>query len=889
MIKSKEIRKQFIEFFESKKHKAVPSAPVIPIDDPTLLFTNAGMNQFKNIFLGQVEPKYPRVVDSQKCIRAGGKHNDLDEVGRDGYHHTFFEMLGNWSFGDYYKKEAITWAWELLTEIWKLPKELLYATVHQSDEEAYDMWKSETDIDPDHIEFHGDKDNFWEMGNTGPCGPCSEIHIDRGEKFCQLKDSSNHKCKVNGDCHRFIELWNLVFIQFNRDEEGTLHHLKSTHVDTGAGFERICQVLQHKKSNYDTDLFMPIIEEISEISGIKYPDDEQTDFTRKQDSVISLEKYDGTSHRVIADHVRCLSFALADGGLPSNEGRGYVLRRILRRAARHGHLLGLKEPFLHKLVDTVIEVMGAHFRELAEKKTHIKMIIKAEEERFNETLDKGLAKFAEILADQKGEKIPGKDAFMLYDTFGFPLDLTKIMAEEHGLTVDEEGFQKEMEKQKERARKAGKFDAETSQMEKLGLPPSVTSEFVGYEETQIKTRLIKHFVDEEKGVVMVLAETPFYAESGGQIADIGEIFNENFKVKIHDVQKENEVFFHFGKLISGKIDSGEVTARIDLARRKSIARNHTATHLLHKALREVLGEHVQQKGSLVHPDHLRFDFTHFKQVDKHELDVIERNVNAKVRECLPLRKEIKGIEEARKDGAMALFGEKYGEEVRVVSIADYSQELCGGTHLDFTGEIGLFKITSESSIAAGIRRIEAITGEKAEQYVKILEDELDVIGRQLNAPASAIPEKIEKMLSENKKLHVQLKAVRIKSAGNVLDNIIANSQEINGVKLVVTKVNIPNPGMMRQLGDQLKDKLKSGIGVLFAEIEGNVSILTIVTKDLTDKYHAGKIVGKIAELVGGRGGGRPDMAMAGGKDVEKIDEAMKQVGEIIGNFNTEKH
>jgi alanyl-tRNA synthetase len=867
MISSQSIRKQFIEFFESKKHKSVRSAPVIPIDDPTLLFTNAGMNQFKNIFLGQVEPEYPRVVDTQKCIRAGGKHNDLDEVGKDGYHHTFFEMLGNWSFGDYYKKEAITWAWELLTDVWKLPKDLLYATVYTSDEEAYNYWKSETDINPTHIEYHDDEDNFWKMGNTGPCGPCSEIHIDRGIEFCNLQDDPKHTCRVNGDCHRYIELWNLVFIQFNSDENGELKPLKHKYVDTGAGFERICQVLQDKDSNYETDLFIPIIEELSRVSGIKYFQDER-----------------GTSHRVIADHIRALSFALADGGLPSNEGRGYVLRRILRRAARHGHLLGMKEPFLFELVDSVIKVMGDHFQEMIEKRTHIMMIIKAEEKRFNETLDKGLAKFIEIMLNLETKKIPGEAAFMLYDTYGFPLDLTKIMAEEKDLTVDETGFHQEMQKQKTRARKANKFDLETSQMQKLGLHPSVTTEFVGYSKTNIKATMIKHFVDEEKGVIIVLDETPFYAESGGQVSDLGEIYNDDFKVVISEVQKENDVFFHFGKLISGEMKSNEITAKIDLERRKNIARNHTATHLLHKALRDVLGDHVQQKGSLVHPDHLRFDFTHFQQVSRHELDIVERTVNEKVRACINLNTQIQTIEEAKKDGAMALFGEKYGDNVRVISIGEYSKELCGGTHLNFTGEIGLFKITSESSIAAGIRRIEAITGFQAEKYVKVLENEIDEIGRHLNAPSTSVLDKIQKMLSENKKLHVQLKAIRVKSAGSALDQMIDKAVMINGVKVVIAKVSIPNPGMMRPIGDQLRDKLKSGIGVLFADVGGNVSVLVIVTKDLTNQYHAGKIIGKVAELVGGKGGGRPDMAMAGGKDASKIQDAMKQVKEIIEGY-----
>lgn len=929
MISSKEIRKQFIEFFEKKQHKAVPSAPVIPIDDLTLLFTNAGMNQFKNIFLGQIKPSHLRVVNSQKCIRAGGKHNDLEEVGRDGYHHTFFEMLGNWSFGDYYKKEAINWAWELLTKVWKLPKDKLYATVHKTDNEAYDLWKSETDIEHSHIEFHGDKDNFWEMAATGPCGPCSEIHIDRGKKFCNLKDNPNHKCKINGDCHRYIELWNLVFIQFNRDETGKLTPLSQKYVDTGAGFERIVQVLQKKDSNYHTDLFMPIIEKIVEISGKEYHSDER-----------------GTSHRVIADHIRALSFALADGGMPSNEGRGYVLRRILRRAARHGHLLNMKKPFLYKLVDVVVDLMGDHFTELREKQAHIKLIIKAEEERFNLTLDNGLKEFSLLLSNKfqdisktlqkafKRQKIDmpkfqnslsnilpvkiefpstkielpslkifesdiaellnkniknynlltGKNVFKLYDTYGFPLDLTRIMAEEKGLKVDEKGFEKEMEKQKKRAREAAKFDMKLEEIDWIEFKPATKTEFVGYLSNTASCLIQKYFIDDENNVKLVVDKTPFYAESGGQVADIGRIFNNECKIKISDVMKENDVFIHIGKLVSGEINEKEYTAAIDQENRKKITRNHTATHLLHKALKEVLGEHIQQKGSFLHPDHLRFDFTHFKQVSKHELDIVEKAVNAKIRECIPLTAKIQNIDTAKKAGAVALFGEKYAEKVRVISIGNYSKELCGGTHLDYTGEIGLFKITSESSIAAGIRRIEAITGEKAEQYVKILEDEIDEIGRHLHAPSASVLEKIQKMVSENKQMHIQLKAIRVKSAGSTLDQLIEKAILLDDIKVVVAKVNVQNPGMMRQIGDQLRDKLKSGIGVLFSKLEGKVSILVIVTKDLTDRYHAGKIVGKVAEIVGGRGGGKQNMAMAGGKDSSKIDEAIKKVPEIISSL-----
>ena len=896
MFSSIEIRQQFIEFFISKNHKQVKSAPVVPIDDPTLLFTNAGMNQFKNIFLGQTQAEFPRIVDTQKCIRAGGKHNDLEEVGKDGYHHTFFEMLGNWSFGDYYKKEAIMWAWDLLTEIWKLPKDKLYATVHKTDEEAFNLWKNETDIDLSHIEYHSDKDNFWEMGNSGPCGPCSEIHIDRGIEFCNLHDDSNHKCKVNGDCHRYIELWNLVFIQFYREEDGKLSPLPKKYVDTGAGFERIVQVLQNTDSNYHTDLFMPIIEEISKISGIQYQNKshekaQNAQIIQIQNSVSSEVNYDGTSHRVIADHIRALTFALADGGMPSNEGRGYVLRRILRRAARHGRILGLKKPFLYELVDSVVNLMGDHFSELKEKKAHIKLIVKAEEERFNLTLDNGIAKFKEITKGTRNKEqgaskiISGKDVFMLYDTYGFPLDLTKVMAEEKGLDVDEEGFHKEMEKQKKRARKAAKFDFNLQKIDWIEFHPTTKTDFVGYTSKKTICVIQKYFIDDENNVKIVLDKTPFYAESGGQVADIGRIFNNECEIKITNVQKENDVWIHLGKLVSGEINEQEFTAVIAEEYRKNIARNHTATHLLHKALKGVLGEHIQQKGSLVNAEHLRFDFTHFQQVTKRELDFVEKIVNQKIRECISLQTEFKNIDDAKNEGATALFGEKYGDEVRVVSVGDFSKELCGGTHLNFTGEIGFFKITSESSIAAGIRRIEAISGERAENYVKVMEEEFDEIGRFLNTPQFNIMEKMKKIISENKAMHLKIRGFRIKSSGNKLDELIQNARFINNIKVVAARIKVSNPNEMRQIGDQLRNKLKSGIGVLITETNGKVGILTIVTKDLIKQFHAGKIAGQIAEIVGGKGGGRPDMAMAGGKDVSKIEDAIKQVPAILKSLN----
>ena len=863
-MKSNDIRQQFIDFFVSKQHIPVRSAPVIPWDDPTLLFTNAGMNQFKNIFLGLKDPDFPRATDSQKCIRAGGKHNDLEEVGRDGYHHTFFEMLGNWSFGDYYKKEAISWAWELLTDVWKLPKELLYATVHKSDTEAYDLWKSQTDIDPSHIEYHDDKDNFWEMGETGPCGPCSEIHIDRGAEFCNLKHDPNHVCKVNGDCHRYIELWNLVFIQYNRDADGALHPLPRKYVDTGAGFERICQVLQNKSSNYDTDIFSPILDAIASISGVPY----------RQDA-------EGISHRVIADHIRALSFALADGGLPGNEGRGYVLRRILRRAARHGRLLELKKPFLYRLVDSVVAVMGDHYTELREKQAHIKMIIKAEEERFNLTLDKGLVKFQEIIAHLDANRIDGADAFMLYDTYGFPLDLTRILAEEKGLELDEAGFNIAMEAQKTRARNAARFTLNIEDVDWIELRDCTPTEFVGYDETSARCCILKYTIDDHDNVRIVLDKTPFYAESGGQVADTGVLYNDTCKIKIENVQKQQDLFVHIGRVLEGEVSDEEFVAMIDEERRLSIARNHTAAHLLHQALREVLGAHVNQKGSAVNADGLRFDFTHFQQVTQEELGMVEGIVNRVVRDCYFVDTAVKPIDEAKAEGATALFGEKYGDEVRVVTMGDFSKELCGGTHLQFTGEIGLFKILSESSIAAGVRRIEAVTGEKAELYVRSLESDLEEVMRLVNSPKGMMLDKLQKIIEENRELHHQMEALEAKSAGSKLDELLAEATYVDGIKLVAARLDVADGKAMRAAGDQLRDKLGSGIGVLIGDVGGKVSIIVIVTKDLTRRFKAGAIVGKVAEIVGGRGGGRPDMARAGGKDVGKIDEAVAAVKAIV--------
>lgn len=860
---SKDIRQQFISFFIEKGHSFVHSSPVIPSDDPTLLFANAGMNQFKSIFLGQKEITIPRAVNSQKCIRAGGKHNDLEEVGKDGYHHTFFEMLGNWSFGDYYKEEAILWAWELLTEVWKLPKHLMYATVHTSDSEAYELWKAKTDIDHSHISYHGDKDNFWEMGETGPCGPCSEIHIDRGANACDKQGTEGHTCSVNGDCARYIELWNLVFIQYNREANRELTPLKHKFVDTGAGLERITQVLQDKDSNYETDLFMPIIAKLADISGVPYSQE------------------DGTSHRVIADHVRCLCFALADGGFPSNEGRGYVLRRILRRAARHGRLLGFAEPFLHTLVDTVVGVMGHHYTELAGKEEFIKMVIKAEEERFNRTLDTGLDRLNELSNNSVDKKISGLDAFTLYDTYGFPLDLTMILAEERGLSVDIDSFNAEMELQRNRARSASKFASQSFDADWIEFGRIVPTSFVGYDEINTTANILRYRIDEELTVLVQLDKTPFYAESGGQMADIGTISNSDFELSIHDVKKQDDSIIHYGKLVRGVISANAVTAEIDVSHRKDIARNHTATHLLHKSLREVLGTHVQQKGSLVHGEYLRFDFTHFQGLNQAELKAVEQKVNTAILDNRAVNTTIQDFESAKHEGAMALFGEKYSNEVRVVSVEGFSKELCGGTHVCATGEIGLFKIISEGSSAAGIRRIEAYTGRTALGYVEEMQGKAARLAEVLHCSPAMLEAKIDELFSHNKQLEAQLKAIQAKAGDAYVQQLLLDAKPWEGMNLIIGKTKISSMDELKQITDSLKAQCKNCIAVLLNTWEGKLNIVCVVSADLIPKYHAGKLVAILAEKLDGKGGGRPDSAMAGGKALDKIPSVILEIPDII--------
>ncbi len=862
---SKEIRKQFLDFFQKKEHKIVPSAPVVPCDDPTLLFTNAGMNQFKDIFLGKGTRDYKRAADTQKCIRVSGKHNDLEEVGRDTYHHTFFEMLGNWSFGDYYKKEAITWAWELLTEIWKLPKERLWATVYRTDDEAFEIWNSQTDINSKHILRFDEKDNFWEMGETGPCGPCSEIHINIGDDY----DNPEY---VNADDPQCIEIWNLVFIQHNRDADGTMHDLPQKHIDTGMGFERICAVLQGKNSNYDTDIFQPIIAKISELSKIDYDTEENQ-----------------VSMRVISDHVRTLIFAIADGAVPGNEGRGYVLRRILRRAARYGRKLNLNEPFLYKLVDTVINEagggMGEIFPEIKSNRATIKKIIKAEEESFNVTLDRGIELF-ETISNKviAGNKIliPGEEVFKLYDTFGFPVDLTNIMAQEKGLKIDEDKFKELMNEQKERARKSTKdklasVNVTTDIIDDLKPESSKPTVFIGYDQLEAEAKIIGSKKTDNSELVL-LDKTPFYVEAGGQIDDLGKLVIEGNQINVLDVTKINNQVVHVLEPVKDlQIYRGEkILAKVDKKRRWDIMRNHSATHFLHAALRRILGTHVHQAGSYVGPDRLRFDFAHFKKLSEEEIRDIEILVNEKLLENIDLihHRNIP-FEEAKKMGALMFFGDKYGDKVNVVQFGDFSMEFCGGTHVKNSSQIGLFKIISESSIASGVRRIEAVTGEGIEKFIR--EQELRIQNSEV---------RIEKVLEEKKKIEKELAEYKLKEKLGGLNNILSNPVEVSGIKIYKGKVDANGMEELKSMGDELRNKMKSGIGVLISNVTGKVGIVCVVSDDLIKekKIMAGKIVGTLAKIVGGGGGGRPHLATAGGKDITKIDEALNKVEEVVGDF-----
>ncbi len=866
---SNEIRQQFIDFFVTKKHTFVPSASVVPLDDPTLLFTNAGMNQFKDVFLAKGERSYKRATNAQKCIRVSGKHNDLEEVGHDTYHHTFFEMLGNWSFGDYYKKEAIGWAWELLTEVWKLPKERLYATVFggddadglQADAEAENMWREMTDIDPSHIQRCGKKDNFWEMGASGPCGPCSEIHIDL------TPDLTGGKL-VNAGVPQVIEIWNLVFIQYNRADDGALSPLPATHVDTGAGFERLVAVLQNKKSNYDTDVFAPLLKSIGELCGVGY-----------------AQSKEQIAYRVIADHLRMLTFSIADGGLPSNEGRGYVMRRILRRAARYGRKLNLNEPFIFKLVPALVEQMSAAYPELLERSAHIAKIIRVEEEQFNRTLDRGLDIYGKTIAQLKkqGKKtIPGDAVFKLYDTYGFPLDLTRVIADEDGFDLDIEGFEQQMGKQRERARASAKFISQNVSDEQwVILDKDADSVFIGYDQMQTETNITRYLVGEED-IRVRLKETPFYGESGGQVGDRGHIRGDGFELEVIDTQKALDVIIHVCKKIPDfNPRTSKVTAQITESDRRRTIKNHTATHLLQAALQQVLGGHVHQAGSLVDPQRLRFDFTHFEKVTPQQITQIEQIVNDEIQKDTRLQIVQKKYDDARAEGAMALFGEKYGDIVRTVRVGDFSLELCGGTHVSATGEIGAFFIISEEGVASGVRRIEAITGPQAIRHAQTLRDGMQTLGHLLNSPEDKIVEKTTALLADKKYLEKELKQLKADSLSGNIDKLIADATDDNGVKRIMHRVDDVEMAALKDLADKIRSKTKSTIGLLAGVNNEKLVFVVFVSDDLVSKYKAGDIIREVARAAGGGGGGRTHLATAGGKDVARLPQAIKRFEELV--------
>ena len=857
-MKSQEIRNAFIEFFKNKDHKFVRSSPVIPIDDPTLLFTNAGMNQFKPIFLDQKAPDFLRAVNSQKCIRVSGKHNDLEEVGVDTFHHTFFEMLGNWSFGDYYKEDAIRWAWELFTDVWGLDKNRLWVTVFHEDDEAFKLWPKVTDIDPSKVLKCGKKDNFWEMGETGPCGPCSEIHYFIGD------DISKQSAKGVNESDLYWELWNLVFIQNNRLKDGNLENLTAKHVDTGAGFERIVSVLQGTFNNYETDLFKPLIEKTEELTGQSF-------------------KKNHVPFQVIADHIRMLTFSIADGGLPSNDGRGYVLRRILRRAARFGRNLHQTEPFVYNLVDTLGDIMGETFPEIIEKKSHIKKVIKAEESAFSETLDRGLNHFDKLVISLSSKVISGEEAFRLYDTFGFPLDLTQLISREKGLSVDEKGFNDAMEKQRSRAKSKGKFVAESSKLNWTVLIEGNDSRFTGYNNTKDTAQICRYAIEGEQ-ILVVLDKTPFYAESGGQVGDNGSIKGEGIELIVNDVKKDSDAFIHY---CSGKIKASKnnnVNCEVNYDRRQNIRKNHTATHLMHKALKLVLGDHVQQAGSLVNDDYLRFDLTHFEKITQDQIIEIEKIVNKEILLNNKLDESVKSFNEAKKEGAIAMFGEKYGDEVRVISISDFSKELCGGTHVDRTGDIGLFKIKEESSLASGVRRIVALTGPKA---IELIQDQsllINAIQSQLNCETNLVIDRVKQLVLQKKELEKKMK--KQKKAGNAFDvnKIMDQSKTVSDIKVVAHMTDANSIDELKDLGDTLLNSMKSGVGVLGAEGDKPM-IVVIVSNDLIKMgLNAGSIAKSIGASMGGGGGGKPHLATAGGKDLDSLKNALSKSFEIIDDF-----
>ena len=874
MITGNQIRKAFLDFFAKQGHAIVRSSSLVPDKDPTLLFTNAGMVQFKNVFLGQERLPYVRAASAQKCLRISGKHNDLEAVGRDTYHHTFFEMLGNWSFGDYYKAEAIEWAWQLLTEEWGLPKDKLYATVYLDDDEAERLWYKVSSLPPERVSRFGAKENFWEMGETGPCGPCSEIHLDRGPAACDKRNMPEHECRVNGDCARYIELWNLVFIQYNRKENRELEELPSKHVDTGMGLERITAVLQNVLSNYDIDCMRALTATTERLTGKKYGIDPVADI----------------SFRVIDDHARAVSFLIADGVMPSNDGRGYVLRRLLRRAARHGRLIGLDQPFLYEVAQIVAAVMGDAYPELRAEEQRIREVIRAEEERFGETLEKGLVLLEDATAKLKAENqqvLSGEVAFRLYDTFGFPLDLTEDILRGEGMAVDPAGFEKLMQQQRARGREA----REIASME-TGIQLDRPVCFIGYDRLEGESTVLAIYADgsgrneavEGDEIEILTAETPFYGESGGQIGDRGTITTARGDIiEVIDTQHPTpQLTAHRSRVKQGRVQVGDkVQLAVDAKHRQKTKLNHSATHILHSVLRRQLGPHVRQAGSLVTPERLRFDFNHGGAIADEQLEIIETSVNQHIREDAGVSIQEVSYDEAIRHGALAFFGDKYGDRVRVVKIGDFSTELCGGTHVRASGEIGIFKLHSEGGVAAGVRRVEAFTGQGALDLIHNYEQRLRQIGNLVRGSADDAVEKVQKLLERQKELEREIEKLRGEFQKDQIPELLRKQSSVNGTKFLVSQVDGADAKQLRDIADQLKEKLGTAVIVLASAGQANVNLVASVGKELTRQYHAGNIIKELASMVGGGGGGRPDFAQAGGKEPGKIDAALKRAEELI--------
>ena len=858
MKSSAEIRKAFLDYFAERGHEVVPSSPLVPHNDPTLLFTNAGMVQFKDVFLGQEKRPYVRATSSQRCVRAGGKHNDLENVGYTARHHTFFEMLGNFSFGDYFKKEAIAFAWEFLTGVMGLAPERLWITVFEEDEEAADVWLNEIGIDPARFARIGAKDNFWSMGDTGPCGPCSEIFYDHGPEVAGGPPGSPD---AEGD--RYIEIWNLVFMQYNRDADGNLNPLPRPSVDTGMGLERLAAVMQGVHGNYDIDLFQSLIRAAAAITGC-------ADLT-------------DNSLRVIADHIRSCAFLVTDGVTPSNEGRGYVLRRIIRRGIRHGYKLGVHEPFFYRLVEPLCLEMGDAFPELVKAKEQVERVLRLEEQRFAETLEQGMKILEQAIGDMRDNRISGATVFMLYDTYGFPTDLTADIARERELTLDMEGFERAMEGQRARARAASRFGVD----QQVDLSLAGATEFTGYGQLEDEAKVVALFrcgeptdilEDEEEGIV-VLDHTPFYAESGGQVGDQGELLAGGTRMRIDDTRKQgSQVFGHLGRVRGGALHVGDtIRAQVDSHKRQATALNHSATHLLHAALRAELGEHVTQKGSLVDAERLRFDFSHFEPLTPSQLHTIERLVNQQIRHNYPVETRVMSLDEAKAAGAMALFGEKYDHRVRVLSMGDFSTELCGGTHVNAVGDIGLFKIIAESGIASGVRRIEAITGDRAVLWVEEEEARLSRLAEMLKSGREDVDDKVVQLLERSRTLEKELERLKGQLASAAGDGLAAEAVDVGGVKVLAAKLDGADQRSLRETLDQLKNKLGSAVILLASVTGGKVSLVAGVTQDQTKRIKAGDLIKSIAQQVGGRGGGRPDMAQAGGNNPESLPQALASV------------